>query len=232
MKDYQSDKYENFFLNLKVSREGLVKFGDFTATAIGAPDVDALIAGHGPDLATAVTALRADIVTRQGQGGSSQTGTSAEQTAFTAFKAFIVATDTKVLKPYLFDHAAEEATYYPDKLGGLTQARVKDRLTRLTAYTQALEASPEKALKAQGTAARALLTQYAQASAAKTQARTAVQQTIADLGPAAHALAEALYDVHTAAVYAHRRDPAQARQYFDYASLPGRTAIKKPVGTL
>ena len=32
MKDYQNDKYENFFLHLKASREGLAKFADFTAT--------------------------------------------------------------------------------------------------------------------------------------------------------------------------------------------------------
>ncbi|GAB3587387.1 hypothetical protein [Hymenobacter daeguensis] len=231
MKDYQSDKYENFFLNLKVSREGLAAFGEFTATAIGAPGVEALIAGHAADLATAVKGLRDDVVARQGQGGSSQTGTTTENTAFAAFKAFIQASDAKVLRPYLFDHAAEEATYYPAKLGGLTQAPVKQRLTRLTAYTEALEAAADKALKALGTQARALLTQYAAASATKTQARAAVQQTIADLGPAAHALAEALWDVHSAAVYVHRRAPEQARQYFDYASLPGRTATKKPAGT-
>ncbi|MGY3088135.1 hypothetical protein ACVWYF_001168 [Hymenobacter sp. UYAg731] len=228
MKDYQSDKYENFFLHLKASREGLAAFGDFTATAVAAPDVDALIAGQQATLTAAVAGLRHDMVARQGQGGGRQAGTSAEQKAYEAFKTFVQATDVKVLKPYLFDHAAERATYYPDNLGGLTQALVKDRLTRLTAYTEALEKAEDQAVQAQASPARTLLTVYAQASTTKTKARTNLQQTITDLGPAARAVAEALYDVHTAACYAHRRQPQQARQYFDFASLPNRTAAKKP----
>lgn len=32
-KDYQNDKYENFFLNLKAFREGQATFAGFTATA-------------------------------------------------------------------------------------------------------------------------------------------------------------------------------------------------------
>ena len=66
MKDYQNDKYENFFLNLKASREGLVKFADFTATAVAAPGVEALIAGHAAGLTTALAALRAELVARRG----------------------------------------------------------------------------------------------------------------------------------------------------------------------
>lgn len=228
MKDYQNDKYENFFLNLKASREVLAAFGDFTATAVATPDVDALIAAQKATLTAAVAGLRQDMVARQGQGGGSQAGTSAEQMAFEAFKTFIQTTDVKVLKPYLFDHAAEHDTYYPNKLAGLTQAPVKERLTRLTAYTEALEAAKDKAVLAQAAPARALLTAYTKADTTKTKARTDLQQTIMDLGPAARALAEALYDVHTAACYVHRRQPQQARQYFDFASLPGRTATKKP----
>ena len=222
MKDYQNDKYENFFLNLKVSQEGLVKFGDFTATAVAAPGLDALLAGHGPAVAAAVAALRTDMVARKGQGGGSQSSTSAEGTAFEAFKTFVQATDKKVLGGYLYDHAAERDAYYPDGLSGLTQATVKHRLTRLTAYTEALEASPDGAVKTQGAPARALLKKYVQASTTKTQARTALQDTIQDLGPAAVVLAEALWDAHTAACYVHRRAPQLARKYFDYASLPGR----------
>ncbi|MFD2719417.1 hypothetical protein ACFST9_11875 [Hymenobacter monticola] len=227
MKDYQSDKYENFFLHLRASREGLVRFADFTATAVAAPGVDATVAGHGVALATATAALRAELVTRKGQGGGSQTSTDAEGTAFEAFKTFVQATDKKVLTGYLYDHAAERATYYPDGLTGLTRAPVKERLTRFTAYTEALEASPDAAVKAQGAAARALLKKYEKASTTKTQARTELQDTINDLGPAAAAVAETLWDVHTAACYAHRRAPLQARKYFDYAGLPSRAGSKK-----
>ncbi|MFD2718890.1 hypothetical protein ACFST9_09195 [Hymenobacter monticola] len=104
---------------------------------------------------------------------------------------------------------------------------MKERLTRLTAYTEALEASPDAAVKAQGTPARALLKKYEKASTAKTQARTALQGTLDELGPAAVAVAEALWDVHLAALYAHRRQPLTARKYFDYASLPNRVYPKK-----
>ena len=221
MKDYQNDKYENFFLHLKASREGLAKFADFTATAVAAPGVEAL-AGTGATLTAATAALRQEMVNRRGQSGSSQTGTSAEQTAFDAFKAFIDGTDVKVVQPYLYDHADDHDTYYPDGLGGLTQAAVKNRLTRLMAYTKALENAADATVLAQGAPARALLKKYAKASTTKTGARTDLQQTIGKLGPAATAVAEALWDTHTAACYTHRRAPRQARQYFDYASLPNR----------
>ena len=227
MKDYQNDKYENFFKNLKISREGLATFGNFTATAVAASGVDALIAGHGADLTAAVAAFRQDMVTRRGQAGGSQTGTSAEQTAFDKFKAFIQATDVKVLKPYLFDHADEHDTYYPDHLAGLTQAPVEERPTRLTAYTLALEKSADKTVQAQGAPARGLLTAYTKVAATKTKTRTDLQETISDLGPAALAVVEALWDVHTAAAYVHRRAPLDARRYFDYASLPGRANSRK-----
>ena len=231
MKDYQNDKYENFFLHLKASRENLAAFGDFTATALAAPGTDALLAGHGQPLAAAVAGLRTDMVGRQSQDGASQSRTSTEGKAFESFKAFIKTTDKKVLAGYLYDHADEEATYYPDGLSGLTQALVKHRLTRLTAYTEALEAAPDAAVQAQGSAARTLLKRYVQAAEKKTTARTALQDSIADLGPAAVAVAEALWDVHTAALYAHRRQPLTARKYFDYARLPSRANARKPAPT-
>lgn len=228
MKDYQNDKYENFFFNLKVSRDGLAKFADFTVAAVAADGVDPLIAEQGAHLQQRVADFRAEVVSRKGQGGSSQTGTSAEQTAFEAFKAFIDETDKTVLVPYFYKHAAERDTFYPDKLAGLTQAPVKQRLTRLTAYTEALEAAADATVKARGAAARSLLKKYETASITKTQSRSTLLDTISDLGPAATAVVEALWDVHTAACYAHRRDPQQARRYFDYASLPNRVNAKKP----
>ena len=231
MKDYQNDKYENFFLHLKASREGLAKFADFTATAIARPGIDALVAGHGAALTAAVATLRQGLVTRRGQGGNAQTGTSAEGTAFEAFKAFIQLTDAKVLHAYLYDHADERGTYYPDDLGGLTQSPVKERPTRLAAYVKALQESADDTVKAQAAPAAALLKKYTQATTTKTKGRTDLLQTIAALGPGGLAVAEALWDVHAAAVYVHRRAPHEARQYFDYASLPTRKgASKKAAG--
>lgn len=227
MKDYQNDKYENIFLHLKTSREVLAKFADFTATAVAAPGVDVFIAGHGAALTAAVGAMRAGLVTRLGQGGSAQTGTSAEEKAFEHFKEFIQMTNTKVLQPYLYDHADEEKTYYPDNLAGLTQAPVKKRGTRLAAYVKALQESADDTVKAQAAAAALLLKKYAKAATTKTKSRTDLNQTISDLGPGERAVAEALWDVHTAACYVHRREPMQARRYFDYASLPNRVFAKK-----
>lgn len=183
MKDYQNDKYENIFLHLKASREVLAKFADFTATAVTAPGVDVFIAGHGAALTAAVGAMRAGLVTRLGQGGSAQTGTSAEEKAFEHFKEFIQMTNTKVLQPYLYDHADEEKTYYPDNLAGLTQAPVKKRGTRLAAYVKALQESADDTVKAQAAAAALLLKKYAKAATTKTKSRTDLNQTISDLGP-------------------------------------------------
>ena len=228
MKDYQNDKYENFFLHLKASREGLAKFADFTATAVAAPGVDALVAGTGAALTAAVAALRQGLVARRGQGGSAQTDTSAEQTAFDVFKEFVQATDTKVLQPYFYDHADQHDTYYPDELAGLTQAPVKERPTRLAAYVKALQESTDPTVQAQAAPAAALLKKYTKAATTKTQGRTDLRQTITELGPGALAVVEALYDVHTAACYVHRRAPRDARRYFDYASLPNRVYAKKP----
>jgi len=225
MKDYQNDKYDNFYFNLKISRDGLATFGDFTVEAVAAEGVDPLIAGHGPNLQDKVADFRKEVVTRKGRGGSSQTGTSAEQTAFEKFKAFITETDAKVLTGYFYDHADDRDTFYPDGLAGLTQAPVKERLTRLTAYTEALETAENTTVKAQG--ARALLKKYAAASTTKTKSRTGLLETIENLGPAAKAVAEALWDIHTAACYAHRRDPMQARRYFNFASLPNRQRAPK-----
>jgi hypothetical protein len=228
MKDYHNDKYENFFLNLKISRPSLAKFADFTAEAIDAAGVDALIKGHREALMRVLTVFRQGMTERTGQSGGSQTGTRAEQEAFDLFKEFINETDVKALQPYFFDKAADEETFYPDQLAGLTQAPKKERLTRLTAYTQALEAAEPAAVKACGTRARVLLGEYEQARTAKTRARTALQDTIANLGPEAIAVAEALWDIDTAARYAHRREPMQARKYFDYAGLPTRKGGTKP----
>jgi hypothetical protein len=227
MTDYQNDKYENFFFHLKVSRDGLAKFGDFTVEAVAADGVDALIAEQGAHLQKVVADFRNEVVTRKGRGGSSQTSTDAEQTAFEAFKAFINETDKTVLVGYFYHHADERDTFYPDKLAGLTQAPVTARLTRLTAYTEALEAAADKTVQAKGAPARTLLKAYVKASTTKTKSRTTLLQTIENLGPAATAVAEALWDVHTAACYAHRRDPQQARRYFDYASLPNRQRTPK-----
>ncbi|WP_046245922.1 hypothetical protein [Hymenobacter terrenus] len=242
MTHYQEDKYENFMNYLRASRSALAAFADFTVAAVGGAEVDAFIGAQLPGLVAARTKFRTGIVTRIAGSGSSQTGTDAEETAFTEFKAFITDTDVRHLQPYFLDHPAAEATFYPDKLSGLTQSPKRKRLARLTAYTQALEGTPQlptivvtdgplqqartpTSLPAHlATTARALLTSYEAAATGKTKSRTALNDSIVAQGPDFDALAEALWDVHTAALFTHRRDPFQARKYFDYASLPNRSS--------
>ncbi len=223
---YQDDKYENFLLKLGVSRPAFAKFADFAVEAVTAPGVDPLIVGHGAALKAAHDAFRVELVERIGAAGGSQTGTQTETDAFAKFKAFITTTNVSTLQPYLLTRPADAPLFYPDKLSGLTQATKKTRLTRLTAYTEALEAA-DATLPAlpdgprPGAAARALLTAYEAVFKAKTSSRTTLKDAIADLGPVGIALAECLWEVHCAALYVHRKEPKQARKYFDYAGLPG-----------
>ena len=246
---YQDDKYENHFLALvaATSRPTMLKFADFSTAAVAMPGVPAMVAVRAAALKTARDAYRDDMVDRIGAGGTSKAGTATEQEAFETFKAFIQRYDAKALSGYLFDHSNQTATYYPHQLGGLTQAIKKNRLTRLTAYTEALETAdatlpadqqlpavpvaldapagtqPERP----GTAARSLLTAYAAAATQRTGGRTALKKEIVDLSPAGTALAQELWTVHCFALAAHHAAPAQARAYFDYTHLPHRNARGK-----
>jgi hypothetical protein len=230
MTHYQDDKYENFMANLRASRPVLAAFADFTVMAVGAPGVDGAIGAQLPGLVKARADFRDGLVARTAGSGSSQTGTSTEQIAFDAFKAFITDANTRYLQPYFLDHPDAEATFYPGKLSGLTQAPKAKRLDRLTAYTEALEAAPTAPADkpnapgflpaALAPQARALLKAYTTAASTKTKSRTTLADTLAAQGTDFDELAEALWDVHTAALFVHRRTPRQARKYFDYASLP------------
>ena len=233
MTHYQEDKYENFFAHLKAARPVLAAFADFTVSAVDAPGVDALVKAQLAALVAARAAFRGGLVARTSGSGTSQTGTATEQEAFDDFKAFITDADTRYLQTYFLDFAGTEATFYPDKLRGLTQALKSKRLNRLTAYTEALEAAPKPPAKpdpaakallpvALGEQARALLTAYETVAGKKTKSRTQLAETIAAQGPDFDALAVALWNVHTAALFVHRAAPAQARKYFDFARLPGR----------
>ena len=238
---YQDDKYENFMTNLNVGREALIKFADFTVAATSAPGVAPEIVARAAGLSTARKAYREELVERQGAGGTSQTGTATEQQAFTAFKTFVKHYDETALNGYLFTHPDQRATNYPDDLRGLTQALKKDRLTRLTAYTEALEkadatlppadqlpavpkapGAPAGPPERPGTAARTLLTAYEIAATARTAGRSTLKDAISDLTPAGQALTTALWGVHCAALNHYWQEPMQARKYFDYAHLPHR----------
>ncbi len=233
---YQDDKYENFMAKLGASRPALANFADFSVAAITAPDVEGLIAACGPDLTKARDAFRKEMVERLGAAGTSKSGTATEAEAFAAFKTFIRTTEVDVLRPYLQRHPAEEALFYPDKLGGLTAAAKKLRPTRLTKYTEALEAADAKLAalpvpdgaaagtvgERPGAAARALLTTYDSVFEIKTTSRTLVKDSISDFSPTLKTLTDNLWRLHCTALFVHFTDPKQARKYFNYAGLPHR----------
>ena len=232
---YQDDKYENFLADLPVGREARAKFADFSVEAVAAPGVDPMISGHGAGLALARDAYRKEIVERYGAGGVSQAGTVTEAAAFAKFKKFIQDLDVDMLQSYFRRNPDEEARLYPTNLAGLTQAIKKNRLTVLTNFTDALQATPALPKlpipagapagtqpQTPGEAADDLLTAYRAAATTRTKGRTSLADAIKDLTPAEIALGEALWDIHTAALYVHRREPQQARKYFDYAHLPHR----------
>lgn len=233
---YQDDKYENFMPAVLANRTAAAKFADFTVSAVTASGVDAFIGQHAAALVTARDHFRRELAERIQASGVSQSGTKTEEEAFTDFKAFIQNTEADMLRSWLRRHTNLEDTFYPEGLSALTQAPKKHRLTRLTAYTQALEqynddlpdvppppgAPASEKAKRPGPAARALLVAYINASTKKTGSRTALRNEREDVTPAGTILAECLWDVHCAALYHHRRRPAEARKYFDYPGLPHR----------
>ncbi|MCB2409607.1 hypothetical protein [Hymenobacter lucidus] len=191
------ERYDNHFRRLTASRDTLAAFADFT-----------------------LDQYRQGLSGRTTGGGQRQSGTQTEDQAFESLKKLVQATDRKLLQPRFYDHPAEKALFYPDKLGGLTQAPKTKRLTRFTAYVQQLEDHPDAGLQAAGAQVKALLVAYTAATAIKNQGSKAVKDTVSALGSDALALADALWDVHCAALYVHRRDPAKAPTYFAYNLLP------------
>ncbi|GAB3832604.1 hypothetical protein [Hymenobacter jeollabukensis] len=175
-------------------------------------------------LQAALDRFRGGLSGRASGSGQRQSGTQTEDQAFAALKAQVQATDQKLLGPRFYDHPAEKARFYPDKLSGLTQAPKAKRLTRFTAYVKQLEGHDEAAIQAAGQQTRALLAAYTAATAAKNQGAKAVKDTISALGPDALALADALWSVHCTALYVHRQEPAKAPTYFDYTKLGKRNA--------
>ncbi|UOQ53285.1 hypothetical protein [Hymenobacter cellulosivorans] len=223
-----AERYDNHFLKLQASREVLTDFAKFTMEALQKPGLDQLLTSLQPSLQAAFTAYSKGVSGRTSGSGQSQTGTQAEETAAAAFSKHVRITDVKLLQPYLVEHSGEETTFYPDKLGGLTQAAKSKRLTRYAAYVEALTEHEDEAIRAAGATARQLLNAYKAATTAGNKSDKALKDTIVDLGPGYQALAEALWEVHCAALFVHRKAPQQARAYFAYDKLPPRRVAKKP----
>lgn len=214
------ERYDNHFRRLQASRDTLATFADFTLDALLPAGVARLLRDERPALQAALDTFRKGLSGRTTGDGQRQSGTQTENEAFILLKELVRATNQKLLQPRFVDYPAEEALFYPDKLGGLTQAPKTKRLTRFTAYVEQLEGHSEANLQAAGAQTKALLTAYTAATTVKNKGSKAVKDTISALGPDALTLADALWDVHCAALYVHRREPAKAPTYFNYALLP------------
>ncbi|PJJ54725.1 hypothetical protein [Hymenobacter chitinivorans] len=222
-----AERYDNHFLKLQASREVLAEFAKFTVEALEKPGLDPLLTAQHPALRAAYTAFSKGVSGRTSSSGQSQTGTRTEEEAATDFIKHVKVTDTRLIQPYLLEHASEEATFYPHKLGGLTQAAKAMRLTRYAAYAEALTQHKQESIQAAGATAQRLLEAYTEATTLGNQSDKALLDTIASLAPGFQALAEALWQVHCAALYVHRAAPKQARTYFAYDRLPNRNIKPK-----
>jgi hypothetical protein len=222
------DKYENHFLNIECGRARFVDFATFTLNAVKATGVPAALAALAPGLTTAITAFGTDVVTRTATSGTTQTNTATEDEQWKVIKAFITATDVKTVQPAYFENAKGLTKIYPNKLGGLTQAKKGVRLSLFEAYVQALEAATPVLTDVPGKAARALLVQYRAVAATKDSAESGVNALIKQLGPKAEAVCWALWDVHCNALAAYPRNPKQAAGFFNYTLLPAKKRGPKP----
>jgi hypothetical protein len=214
------ERYDNHFRRIQASRDAFATFADYTLQALQPAGTPKLLRDERNAVQAALEKFRQGLKGRSSGSGQSQRGTQTEDQAFQALKAQVQATDQKLLKPRFYDHPAEQALFYPDKLSGLTQAPKNKRLTRYTAYVEQLETHPDAAIQAAGQQTRTLLQAYTEATAAKNQGTKTIKDTISTLGPDALALADALWAVHCAALYVHRQESQKAPTYFDYGKLP------------
>lgn len=229
------ERYDNHFRRIQAARDTFAAFADYTLEALLPAITPKLLRDERPALQAALEKYRQGLSVRSSGSGLRQSGTQTEDQAFAALKAQVQATDKKLLQPRFYDHPAEEALFYPDKLSGLTKAPKAKRLTRYTAYVEQLQAHPDAAIQAAGQQTNVLLQAYTAATAQKNQGAKAVKDTISALGPDALALADALWSVHCAALYVHRQQPQKASAYFAYDKLPNRSsnrpAARKPAAT-
>ncbi|PJJ58826.1 hypothetical protein [Hymenobacter chitinivorans] len=216
------ERYDNHFRRLRASRDTFAAFADFTLEALKPASVAKLLRDERPALQAALDQFRLGLRGRTTGSGQRQRGTQTENEAFEDLKKLVQINNIRLLQPRFLEHPAEEVLFYPDKLIGLTGAAKTKRLTRFAAYVQQLEEHSDAALQTAGAQTKALLAVYTEATTVKNRGQKAVQDTISDLGPDALALADALWDVHCTALYVHRREPAKASTYFNYALLPKR----------
>ncbi len=215
-----AEKYLNHFLFIVAGRARFATFARYTLNGLRLPGTPKALQALADPFEAALAKFEAGIVQRVAGSGATQGSTASEGEQWTAIKDFIHTTDVEVVQPAYHASALDLLAIYPDKLSGLTQTKHGFRLSRFTAYTEALEARTGKITKDPGKAARVLLEAYKTVANTKQGAEKAVTDTIATLGPDANALCAALWEVHTLALYTFRATPALAAAFFDYDLLP------------
>ena len=226
-----AEKYENHFLNITAGRARFGEFATYTLNALAAPGLPKVVTDQRTPLRTVLDVFMNFVADRTGSGGGTQTQTATEDQQWELMKKFIKQTDVKLIQPAYYDDPAALKTFYPNKLGELTQANKNVRIPRFTAYVKALEAAEEKIGPEAGQEARELLTTYQTIANTKDTAESTVADLIKELGPAANDLCWALWDVHCAALHAYSRNPGRAAALFDYSLLPALSKAstkKKP----
>ena len=223
-----AEKYLNHFLFIVAGRARFATFARYVLNALRLPGTPDVLQNLIPVFEAALVKFEAGIVKRVAGGGAAQGSTATEGEQWDLIKAFIHTTDVEVVQPAYHASAPDLLTIYPDKLGGLTQSKHDFRLSRFTAYAEALEARAGKITKGPGNAARLLLEAYKKVADTKQGTEKAVTDTIATLGPDAKALCAVLWEVHTLALYTFRATPALAAAFFDYDLLPQHSQRPDP----
>ena len=220
-----ADKYVNHFLFIVAGRGRFATFARFTLNALKRPGTDKALAALVPAFEAQLTKFEGGVTQRVAGAGTTQGNTATEDEQWKAIQAFIHNLDVETVQPAYHKSAADLKGIYPDKLSGLTQAKLALRLSRFTAYTLALEARYKKIKADPGQAARLLLNDYAEVADLKQGDEKDVSDTITALGADAAALCAGLWSVHTLALYTFQADPGQAANFFDYNLLPAHKYV-------
>ena len=215
-----ADKYLNHFLFIVAGRARFATFARYTLNALKRPKAPKTLAALAPAFEQLLAKFEAGVVQRVTGAGTTQGSTATEVEQWKLIRAFISQLDVETVKPAYHASAPDLLNIYPDKLSGLTQAKLDLRLSRFTAYTLALEAREVRITKTPGIEARQLLNDYAEVADAKQGDEKDVADTISSLGTDATALCGGLWSVHTLALYTFGNEPGKAADYFDYNLLP------------
>lgn len=220
------DKYQNHFLNLVASREAMLQFARYTATA-AATTSNTVIRPLAAPLQTLVTKLEQSVTARGGQDAQGLSSTRTQNDIITEMKDFVRDLNKELLQPKLHKRPTELAKVLPYGLSALTKANKKQFPVRFTVFADALEEQAATLGAEAGQKARAFLTELTEATTVRDATDKASQDTIGELGADWGLLCAGLWQVHCTALAQLHAEPARARAFFNYDLLPRRNT-KRP----